>query len=268
MAFMEKNFFPTTGAESKDVPRRARRHLRPPGTPRYAQIAEQLLAQIASGALPPEGRLPSERELSARFKVSRMTLRAALRVLDNQGMLSRRPGDGTYVARPKIELGADRLVPFTSGMRRRGHRTGARLLMFEQRRAGTLQAEKLGIAAGEPIFWIERLRTLGRAPAVLERFGMPAGRFPGLEEFDLERESVYELIEREYGAAPHHSWQSLEAVAAGEAEAGLLGVPAGAALMLGTHITYDAHEQPIDYGTDLYRGDRFVFVTELAKRDF
>ena len=72
--------------------------------PLYVQIAESLLERIRIGELVPEQRLPSERELSKSLKVSRMTLRAALRVLDNKGFLVRRPGDGTYVAKPKIDL--------------------------------------------------------------------------------------------------------------------------------------------------------------------
>jgi DNA-binding GntR family transcriptional regulator len=81
--------------------------------PIYIQIADTLLERISSGELAPEQRLPSERALSQTLNVSRMTLRAALRVLDNKGLLVRRPGDGTYIAKPKIERQAAKLVPFT-----------------------------------------------------------------------------------------------------------------------------------------------------------
>ena len=90
--------------------------------PLYVQIAESLLERIRVGELVPEERLPSERELSKSLNVSRMTLRAALRELDNKGLLVRRPGDGTYVAKPKIERQAAKLVPFTENMRSRGYR--------------------------------------------------------------------------------------------------------------------------------------------------
>ncbi|MFQ5854143.1 MAG: 2-aminoethylphosphonate--pyruvate transaminase [Anaerolineae bacterium] len=79
--------------------------------PLYIQIAEGLLDRIESGELAPGDRLPSERELSEMLAVNRMTVRRALRMLEMQGLLIRRQGNGTYVAEPKIERQAGQLVP-------------------------------------------------------------------------------------------------------------------------------------------------------------
>jgi len=66
--------------------------------------------------------------LSKMFGVNRVTVRRALRFLESQGLLSRRQGAGTYITEPKIERHADRLVPFTHGMQRRGFKPGARVI--------------------------------------------------------------------------------------------------------------------------------------------
>lgn len=232
--------------------------------PLYVQIAESLLERIRVGELVPEERLPSERELSKSLNVSRMTLRAALRELDNKGLLVRRPGDGTYVAKPKIERQAAKLVPFTEIMRSRGYQASARLIVFERRLAEVSIASNLKISVSAPVYYFQRLRLINKEPVLLEKCTMPIYRFPNLEEYDLEKRSVYEIVETEYDIAPHHSEQSLEAVSATDFEAEMLGIEPGTPLMMERRLAFDKDENPIEYGHDLYRGDRFRFVTEIA----
>jgi len=237
------------------------------GIPIYVQIAENLLEKIATGELAPDQRLPSERELSKTLNVSRMTLRAALRVLDNKGLLIRRPGDGTYIAQPKIERQAGKLVPFTEGMRLRGFQTGAKIITFEQRHAEVSIANQLEIAVSEPVYYIQRLRLIARKPMMLEKFIVPVYRFPNLDAYDLEMRSFYEVAETEYGIRMHQAQQSLEAVSATEFEAELLDVLPGAPLMLESRQASDPERRPVEYGQDLYRGDRFRFITDIAPKE-
>ena len=232
--------------------------------PLYVQIAESLLERIRAGDLVPEQRLPSERELSKSLNVSRMTLRAALRELDNKGLLVRRPGVGTYVAKPKIERQAAKLVPFTDSMRSRGYQASARLIEFERRLAEVSIASNLKIPVSAPVYYFQRLRLINKEQGLLDKYPMPTYRFPNLEDHDLEKRSVYEIVESEYGISPHHSEQSLEAVSATDFEAELLGIDPGTPLMMEKRLAFDKDDQPIEYGHDLYRGDRFRFVTEIA----
>ena len=232
--------------------------------PLYVQIAESLLERIRAGELAPEERLPSERELSKSLNVSRMTLRAALRELDNKGLLVRRAGDGTYVAKPKIERQAAKLVPFTENMRSRGYQASARLIVFEQRYAKVSIASNLKIPVSAPVYYFQRLRLINNEPVLLEKCTMPIYRFPNLEKHDLEKRSVYEIAETEYEIVPHHSEQSLEAVSATEFEADFLGIDPGTPLMMERRLAFDKDNHPIEYGQDLFRGDRFRFVTEIA----
>jgi GntR family transcriptional regulator len=99
---------------------------------------------------------------------------------------------------------------------------------------------------------------------MLERFTVPAHRFPGFERYDFSSRSVYAVMEQEYGLAVVRARQSLEPVVATEYEAELLKVQPGAPLMLERRLGFDRDDQPVEYGRDLYRGDRFRFVTEVA----
>jgi GntR family transcriptional regulator len=234
------------------------------GLPLYIQISQSLLAQINSGELAPEERLPSERDLSNRLQVSRMTIRAALRELDSKGLLIRRPGDGTYISKPKIERYADKLVPFTVSMKSRGYQIGTKLIFFEQRLADVSVAKDLQIPVSTPVYYCQRLRLINQEPVLLENCTVPTAIFPNFGEYDLEERSLYDIMESEYGVVPHHSEQSLEAVIATEFEAELLNVETGAPLMMERRLAFDQNNRPFEYGNDFYRGDRFRFFTKIA----
>ena len=234
--------------------------------PLYVQIAEGLLEQIESAELVPGDRLPSERKLSKQLGVTRTTLRQALNLLETQGLLKRMHGVGTYVANMKIDRHANQLVPFTKGIRRRGHAPGAKVVMMRQELASVSIARKLNLKTSAPIFYSHRLRMVNHEPTMLEKFKVPIHIFPDFHEQDLDNQSVYEVMERVYNVAITHADLSIEAVSATEYEAELLGVPKGAPLMLEERVGYDKNGRPVEYAKDLYRGDRFRFVTRKAGR--
>lgn len=245
---------------------------RPPGRltaspPLYVQIAESLLDEIESGQLRPGDRLPPERDLSGTLGVNRLTLRRALQVLEGRGLLNRRQGAGTYIAEPKIERQAGRVFSFTQGMLERGFVPGTRLVAIERRPVETSTARHLQLTVSAPVYVIVRLRLVNQEAVMIENYTIPADRFPHLEQWDLERRSVYEVMEQEYGVTPRRARQSLEPVVSTEYEAKLLGISPGAPLMLERRLSYDPQDVPVEYGRDLYRGDRFRFTTEAAPMD-
>lgn len=232
--------------------------------PLYSQIAETLIEQIDSGELEAGTRLPSERELAKQLGVNRMTLRQALNMLELRGLLVRRQGDGTYVTSPKIERPANDFFPFSQGMTRKGYQPGAQMMLFEYRPCDMAVAKQLGITLGDPVYHGHRLRLINDEPVMLEQFNLPAERFPHFEQWDIANRSIYALMESEYGVQISRARQTFEPVIATPYEATLLGVLVGAPLMLERRLTYDQDGIIVEYTKDLYRGDRFRFVTEKA----
>lgn len=235
--------------------------------PLYIQIAEGLIGQVESGELAPGDQLPAERELSEKLGVNRMTLRRALRVLEYQGLVVRRHGVGTFIAEPKIDRRMDSVFRFTRGMQSRGYTPGARLISMEQSFVDAALARELVVPISSPAYRILRLRTINREPVLLESYTIPAQRFPGLEQHDLEGRSIYEVMENEYGVTIARASQSFEPVVASPFEAELLAVRLGAPLMLEKRISFDADNRAVEYGKDRYRGDRFRFTTEATPFD-
>lgn len=232
--------------------------------PRYIRIAERLISQIESGDLPAGTRLPPERELSRELHVNRMTLRRALQLLESQGFLDRKHGVGNFIAHSKIDRQMETVFRFTSGMAKRGYTPGTKLISSSVITAEPNLARDLGLPEPARVYNILRVRSINQEPILLESYKIPVVRFPDLEEFDLEERSIYEIFESEYGVNINRSRQSLEPVIAGEFEARLLQIDPGDPLMLERRISYDHSNQPIEYGVDRYRGDRFRFVAETS----
>ena len=228
----------------------------------YVQIEEELAERIRTGMLRPGDRIPPERELAEQMQVSRMTVRQALGRLADRGLLVRERGRGTFVSEPKLVQSLSRLNGFYDQMVSQGILPSSRLLSGEQILASAAVAQVLDLRIAEPLFKVVRLRLGGGVPLALETSFFPARLVPGLLDYDLERHSIYRLMER-YDTRPVRATQSLEPVPARDLEAEALEVPPGSPLMLVERIAWDAQDRPVEYAKDIYRGDRSRFVAEL-----
>ena len=224
--------------------------------PIYVQIQEYLAEQILSGRLAPDSRISSERDLSDELEVSRMTIRKALTELVNEGLLDRRHGSGTYVAKPKVTYESGDLINYMETMRARNIATGSQLLEFGQVPASRRLAEKLAVEIGHSLYRIVILRFANHVPVTLERNYFPCSRCQGLEEFDLEKTSISDLLSKAYGIKVNTINQTIEAVAARDEVAGQLRVEEGFPLLMISQIMMDrASGDPVEFSQDYLRSD-------------
>ncbi len=234
--------------------------------PLYFQLKQIIREQIEEGTLKPLDRLPSERELSLRYGISRMTVRQSLTELVNEGLLYRRQGKGTFVASPKIDQGLLGLTGFTEEITARGLRPESRLLSLQRVEASPRVSEALGLSLDKRVIRLERLRLANGNPMALEVTHLPLRLFPGFMEGDFSGSgSLYELMEARYGIRLHRARQVLEAGVAGQREADLLEVPAGAPILMIERVTYSDKGTPVELARAIYRGDRYKFTVELVR---
>lgn len=233
----------------------------------YVQIAQELGRRIESGLLRGGSALPAERELAARLGISRVTVRQALSLLEKQGLLARRHGSGTFVTPPAgpgevpaRPLGL--LSSFSDDVRSRGGVPGARVLHFERARPSAHEALTLGVSPGEPVYRLRRLRTADGEPLAVEESTLPAALVGSLSARQVTDASLYALLRRR-GVEPSRAIRHLRAVNADLEHAGLLGVPAGAALLATERVSWTQDGRAVEYARAHYRGDRFDFVMEL-----
>ncbi len=224
--------------------------------PLYARIQEFVAELILSGKLAPETKIQSEREFSEDLGVSRMTVRRAITELVNEGLLERRHGSGTYVAKPKVTYESQEMVNYLLAMQRRNIATGSQLIEFGEIVASRRLAEQLEVEIGNSLYRVVILRLANRVPVILERSFFPCVRCPGLENWDLEKSSIYDLLTTVYGVKPGRISQTVEAVAASDTVAQQLRVEESFPLLLLSRTIYHLETgKPMVFSQDFLRSD-------------
>ncbi len=224
--------------------------------PLYIRIQEYIAELILSGKLTPDTKIQSERDFSQDLGVSRMTVRRAITELVNEGLLERKHGSGTYVAKPKVTYESSELVNYMQAMQQRKIATTSQLLEFGELAASRRLAESLHIEIGNPIYRVVILRFANRVPIILERVFIPCSRCPALEEWDLEKSSIYDLLTDVYHIEPDCSSQTVEAVAAVDTVAKQLRVDEGFPLLMLSRVVFEKKAQlPIVFSQDFLRSD-------------
>jgi GntR family transcriptional regulator len=232
--------------------------------PIFAQIRARLEDAIASGTLISHQRIPSERRLSEHFGVSRMTVRQALDAMTHDRLLYSRAGRGTFVSdRKVIEQPLQHLTSFTQDILARGMRPSSRVLDERIVYASFEMARLFGLAPTVELVRLTRLRLADDEPLAIETVHIPARYVPGLLDRDLAAESLYTVLNREYGLSLSGARQTIEAAAPTPEEMGLLAMDAPLPVLKISRLTVDANDRVVEYVRSVYRGDRYHLTVEL-----
>lgn len=232
--------------------------------PLYSQLKELLIGDISAGRYSPHQRLPSERDLSAHYHVSRMTVRQALLELVRDGMIYTRTGKGTFVAEPKIDQRLRTLSGFTQDVNSRGGKPSSRVLEFKVVQAPSDIAAALRLPQGIEVIMLSRLRLADSDPLAIETAYVPEKMFPGLLEHDFTVEFLYAVLESDYGCKLTQAEQTMEAALAGKHEAELLEITPPAAVF-NERLSMTRDGVPVEYVVSSYRGDRYKFTSLLLQ---
>jgi GntR family transcriptional regulator len=227
--------------------------------PLYRQLQRVLRDAIHNQVLSPEDALPAERDLADELGVSRITVRKALDGLVADGLLTRRPGAGTFVA-GRVEKSFSKLSSFSEDMLARGRTPHSSWL---SRTAGQVTPEEsltLGLSPGAAVYRFNRIRYADGAPMALEYSTIPAFALPSVNAVDA---SLYEALERT-GHRPARALQRLRAVLFGDEQAELLGVRPGDPGLLIERRGFLRDGRVVEVTRSYYRGDAYDFVAELT----
>jgi GntR family transcriptional regulator len=238
--------------------------IRRPRADRARQVADVLRHQIHTGAY--EAGLPTEQALAAEFFVSRNTIREALAVLKNEGLIDRGRKVGTHVAVRKYDHGLDALVGLKETFKDYGEvRNEVRAVLHLA--APPAVARRLQLEPGEQVVFIERLRYLGDLPLSLDLTYLAPDIGAEVLKHPLETNDVFALIEQVSGQRLGSATLALEAVSADPHSAATLQVPDSAALLMLERLTSLDDGRPVDLEYIRMRGDRITMRGNLIRSE-
>lgn len=233
--------------------------------PAYIQIAEGLKALLKSNAFPAGHPLPPERALCEAFGVSRMTLRQATSILDQEGLIVSHRGRGTFVAHIRLRKEQQELRSFSEEIRARGGKPESRLLSFETCSPSSELQDFFGITRESRLYEISRLRLSSGVPIALEVAKLPQALCPGLERFDLEKNSLYRVLEEFYGLRLGSCVEEISAQIPSASDRRLLAIPKDAVALVIHRKTFTDAGQALEMTRTVYRGDLYSAVVHSVR---
>ena len=231
--------------------------------PKHEQLRAILVRRITE-ELKPGDVLPGERQLSTDHGVSRITVRAAIGQLVNEGLLRRIHGKGTFVA-ARTARSRLHLASFNSDMRRLGLTPSTVVLSVGRAVPPQATVEALGLLPGEEAVRVRRLRLADDAPMSVDDAWYRGALVPDLERCPLTG-SIYELLRARYDVPIDRAEQTVAATEADPEHAALLGLTPGRPVLFFDRVAYSG-TRPVEHCCSRYRGDRYEIAMAVAGAD-
>ncbi|HAF61693.1 MAG TPA: hypothetical protein DCK95_05155 [Anaerolineaceae bacterium] len=226
--------------------------------PIYQQIISYIKEYIDNGIYQKGNIIPSEQEFCNQFNTSRMTVRKAIDELVNDGYLYRIQGRGTFVShwvyRKSLEV-----LGFTYHMTQLGYKPSSKVLTFETKRTEPLIAEKLKILPTENVYFLSRVRMADLEPIAIENVYLPEKRFPGLDVYSFEENSLYDVLKTYYKTEVLLKQEKINAIMVEGIYAKILFEKDKGVGMRMTGVDIDTNMSPIAYANSIYHGTKYIF---------
>ena len=234
-------------------------------SPLYARVTNTIRDQLRAEVWKPGEQLPTEPEFCELFGVSSITIRRALATLEDEGLLVRRQGRGTFAAeRHNLVFKPYRLSSLTNDLEQRGWSSTSRIVRQELVKAPAEIGRLLGLAEDADAIIISRIRLADGEPLAVQNAWLPAELFPGLVGVDsLGKESLYAVLARQYSTFPHHANETLHASVSDPEESAALSIEDGDPIFRVRRVTSDASSRVIEIVESVIRGDRYSIVMDL-----
>lgn len=231
--------------------------------PLYSQLIDIIIEEIES-TMKENDQLLSEREICAKYDVSRATVRQAISEMEQDGYLYKVHGKGTFVSPKRLNQELLKFYSFTEEMKKIGKKPFSSVLEFEVISCNKKLSEKMHLNQGEEVYKFTRLRMADDVPMMVETSFVPYQRFPGIVKEDLERESMYDIFTQKFNAIFTMAEETFEPIVTSEKEAKLLNVSKQIPSLKIERYTYEK-DKIIEYTVSVARGDKFKYHVKLEK---
>jgi GntR family transcriptional regulator len=243
--------------ESMPVPR-------DPALPLYHQLKTFIEDQIGSGEWSPGHKLWTELQFANEFMISRTTVRQAMQLLQNEGLVERIQGKGTFVGRPKI---AQNLALMTTIEPWRNGPDGAaelKVLYLEKVKAPPAVASRLNLLPTDQVFELKRTVVVDNEPLVILTCWLPEALFPDFDSYFSPERSLRNVLRVFYGVEAIRQHKEVEVTILAPQEARLLQSNPGAPALLVSYLSRSqADGTPVEFRRMIVRGDRCKYYVEM-----
>lgn len=221
--------------------------------PAYIQLKRIIKDQILAGRLMPGDRLEPEWKLAERYGISRNTVKKALDGLKQEGYIHQFQGKGTFVSQPRISHRFVTTISFTEELLARGLRPSSRLLEGGELIPPADIAKELGLRKGEKVYKIRRLRFANDDPVGVNLSYIPCKICPGLLGEDLEKGSLYALIQEKYHFRIVKVRRDYETMPVDREIGELLEMELGSPVLKITGVVFNEMGKAVDYSIEHYK---------------
>lgn len=230
--------------------------------PLYVQLKEELKQNIKNGKY--QEKIPSERVIMEEYYVSRSTVRQAVEELVDDGILVKKPGKGTFIALKPIDDWLGNLSSTTETIERMGLKAGIKLLHADIVTLSPYMQKKTGL---QKAYHFKRLRFANEIPIGIENhfYTIPLGE--KLMNFDLNKETIYDLLESKLGIHTFEADQEIRAGKPEKSDAELLEIDTNDAVLITNRKLFDMDQEFVEYEHAIYRSDMYSFKIRLSRKN-
>lgn len=235
-------------------------------TPIYEQIAQWMIENIRTGKWKKGYQLQAEEDLAKVIQVSRGTLRKAISVLIEQGLLLRMQGKGTFVQEEKISYPfAQQLISFAESMDARGYAYKTSVIDQKVELPNKIIQQQLAIDPTDAVLYLKRVRSIQDEPAILLENWVVVKRCPGIEQEDFQQVSLFNAIENHANVQISYGVRNFGALSLNKGQAQLLNVRPEVPVLTLEQVTYSAEEEPLECSRVLLRTDKYEITSVLTR---
>jgi GntR family transcriptional regulator len=231
--------------------------------PYYLQIYNELKDRIDLSVYKLNEILPSENELAEEFKVTRVTVRNAMKKLKDEGRISTEKGKGSYVSPPKIVQQLDKIYSLGSDLNEEGHKLDNVIFDVYTECCSETIKKNLKLESNDQVVVIKIVKKLGNIPIVAQTSYLPLKSVPGFPISELNNTSIYAILKEKYNINLLKAKEYLDPMVADDHYSKLLEVELNTPLFLTERITYTEDDIPIEFRRCVIRSDKFRFSVEL-----
>lgn len=234
--------------------------------PIYKQVYSELKQMVKDGIYPAGSYLPTESQLEQQFDISRTTVRKAVKLLAEEGLVVVKQGCGTEVQDISFSQRLNKVTSFSETLREKGYEVTTQGMSIEIIPAPAQIASLLNIDEGSPVYYLQRVQCANNQPIGIMENYLIASLFPELEQHANTFVSLYNFLEEFYGLTISSANEKISAASATFIESQILQIPVGSPLLVSRRVTY-SNDSPFEFCCVKSIADKYEYAVFLEERN-